>query len=537
MFKQPVKNRVYFLVFVLMWVMNSAISRPASGPSENLRCIAADKIPLATGQSKFLGCAYSTLQATNFTNYWNQVTPENAGKWGSVEGGRDAMNWTALDEAYNLAKDNSFPFRLHVLIWGNQQPGWIESLPAGEQLQEIEEWFAAVAERYPDIDYVEVVNEPLHDPPDGPGNGNYIDALGGSNDLYGTGWDWVIKAFELAREYFPASTKLMINEFGIVDNSGNAEDYVQIINLLKERELIDGIGVQGHAFNTRTGAATMTANLDILAGTGLPIQICEMDVDGPDDETQLDDYKRIFPAFWEHPSVVGITLWGWRHGLWREAQDAYLINDRGGDRPALQWMRTYIISPKAPKLVSPADYATDVPRNPDLVWQASDSATSYSVQLSTNSIFTTILLDSAVTDTTMQLYPLDANKRYYWHVNAMNDIGTSEYSAFARFTTGESTSIDMKELANKPAGFQLFQNYPNPFNSETRIAYSIPYRSTISLKVYNMLGQQVAVLFEGVKNAGRYMAAFDAKDLESGIYFYVLNAGDYVDMYKFTLLK
>jgi GH35 family endo-1,4-beta-xylanase len=75
------------------------------------------------------------------------------------------MNWTALDATYNLAKANGFLFRLHVLVWGNQQPAWIESLPPAEQLVEIQEWFDALAARYPDLDYVEVVNEPLHDPP------------------------------------------------------------------------------------------------------------------------------------------------------------------------------------------------------------------------------------------------------------------------------------------------------------------------------------------------------------------------------------
>jgi endo-1,4-beta-xylanase len=75
------------------------------------------------------------------------------GKWGSVEGTRDNMNWGPLDAAYNLAKDNGWPFRFHVLVWGSQQPTWITSLSAEEQLEEIEEWFTLVAERYPDIDY------------------------------------------------------------------------------------------------------------------------------------------------------------------------------------------------------------------------------------------------------------------------------------------------------------------------------------------------------------------------------------------------
>src|SRR6185503_15698866 len=112
--------------------------------------------PIATGKEKFLGDAYSSPQATSFTAYWNQVTPENGGKWGSVEGTRDVMNWNDLDAAYNVAKTNGFPFKFHTLIWGNQQPAWIETLAPTEQLAEINQWFDAVAARYPGLDFIDV---------------------------------------------------------------------------------------------------------------------------------------------------------------------------------------------------------------------------------------------------------------------------------------------------------------------------------------------------------------------------------------------
>src|SRR5690606_17827018 len=145
--------------------------------------------PIADGQDKWLGNVCCGSQLTDFTDYWNQVTPENAGKWGSVEGTRDNMNSGGLNSVYNLAKDNGFPFRFHVLVWGNQQPSWIESLDSAQQREEIEEWFQWVADNYPDLDYVEVVNEPLHDPPAGATNGNYIDALGGSGPV-GSKEEW-----------------------------------------------------------------------------------------------------------------------------------------------------------------------------------------------------------------------------------------------------------------------------------------------------------------------------------------------------------
>jgi endo-1,4-beta-xylanase len=305
---------------------------------------------LAANQSKFLGCAYSTAQQPNFAAYFNQVTPENGGKWGSVEAVRDVMNWTDLDAAYNFAKQNGLPIKMHTLIWGNQQPAWIETLPAAEQLQEIEEWFAAVAERYPDLDQVDVVNEPLHDPPTqaGNGGGNYAEALGGAG---ATGWDWVLTSFRMARRYFPSS-ELLINDYSIINNPADVERYKQIIELLQAEDLIDGVGEQGHAFSTRGDAAVMAASLDSLAELGLPIYITELDIDGPTDEVQLAEYQRLFPLFWEHPAVAGITLWGYLPGHWRTAQGAFLALAGGTERPALQWLRQYLGSPASVPVLS-----------------------------------------------------------------------------------------------------------------------------------------------------------------------------------------
>ncbi|MGL1957688.1 MAG: endo-1,4-beta-xylanase [Colwellia sp.] len=296
-------------------------------------------------QEKFLGNIYSQNQIEKFTDYWNQVTPENAGKWGAVEQVRDVMNWTELDAAYALAKDNNLPFKMHVMIWGSQQPSWISSLTTAEKREEIEEWFAEVAARYDDIDYVEVVNEILHAPPNGEiikysttVAANYADALGGDGD---TGYDWVIKSFELARFYFPHS-KLVINDYGIINSPTNTDTYLNIINLLKDRNLLDAIGFQAHAFSTGDSLTNMQANLDKLGNTGLDVYVTELDIDGIDDTIQLEEYQRIFPLFWEHSAVKGITLWGWRPGLWRDSEGAYLIDNDGNERPSLLWLRAYI---------------------------------------------------------------------------------------------------------------------------------------------------------------------------------------------------
>lgn len=296
--------------------------------------------PLAEGLDKFLGCGYGPDSRRDFAGYWNQVTPGNAGKWGWVEGTRDNMVWTDYDEAYQLAMDSNFVFKHHVLVWGGQQPNWVAALDSAEQRAELEEWFDAVAARYPGIHQVEVVNEPLHDPPDDPEDGGYIGALGGSGV---TGWDWIIEAFRMARASFTDTTVLMINEYSIMNSESSTDEYLEIINLLMDEDtLIDAIGFQAHGFSHNATNETILRNIDTLASTGLPIYVTELDIDGLTDIQQVHGYMNLFPLFWEHPAIQGITLWGFRPSMWRGDQGAYLIDDLGVERPAMLWLRAYL---------------------------------------------------------------------------------------------------------------------------------------------------------------------------------------------------
>ncbi len=90
---------------------------------------------------------------------------------------------------------------------------------------------------------------------------------------------------------------------------------------------------------------------------------------------------------------------------------------------------------------------------------------------------------------------------------------------------------------NIPAKYELAQNYPNPFNPTTVINYSIPQKGYVSLKVYNLLGREVATLIAGVQEAGNYSAPFDGTGLASGVYFYRLQAGSVSITKKLVLMK
>jgi hypothetical protein len=90
---------------------------------------------------------------------------------------------------------------------------------------------------------------------------------------------------------------------------------------------------------------------------------------------------------------------------------------------------------------------------------------------------------------------------------------------------------------SKPRIFSLAQNYPNPFNPMTTIKYQLPVTSYLTIKVYNLLGKEVATLFEGVRQAGNYSITFDGGGLAAGVYIYQLKAGNFVETKKFILLK
>ena len=285
---------------------------------------------ISKDSTKFLGNVASESLSEEFLTFWNQVTPENASKWINIEKERDVMTWTILDSIYVSAKRNGLPIKLHTLVWGQQQPAWINQLSQNEQREEVEEWFEALAERYPDADIIDVVNEPLHHP------APYRNALGGSGE---TGWDWAVWSFKKAREVFPNS-KLLINDYDILNNYKNTvPKYRELIGILKDSMLLDGIGCQSH-FLESYSTKLISRMLDSLATHEIPIYISEFDLQFTSDQGQLTKYEQVFPLLWEHPMVKGVTLWGYKEGsIWRD--DAYLKRQDKSHSPAFTWLIEY----------------------------------------------------------------------------------------------------------------------------------------------------------------------------------------------------
>jgi endo-1,4-beta-xylanase len=310
---------------------------------------------MAAGKAKWVGNIwYAGSEPLKFSTYWNQLTPENAGKWASVEGTRGQMNWSQVDAMYNYCKSKGIPFKEHCFCWGAQQPTWLNSLSAADQAAEVEDWIKQYGQRYPDTDYIDVVNEMFHNTP------VYKDALGGSGS---TGWDWIVKAFTWARQYCPKA-KLLINEYNVIEGWTAVSDYANLANILKSRGLIDGIGIQCHGLET-TSLTDVTNRLNQLgSSTGLLLYVSELDLVLSDENAQATRYSQLFPVLYENQYVGGITLWGYLEGHhWRD--NAWIMHADGSERPALTWIKNYLAgsSTAAPTTV-PTTAPTTAPTTP-----------------------------------------------------------------------------------------------------------------------------------------------------------------------------
>jgi len=120
-------------------------------------------------------------------------------------------------------------------------------------------------------------------------------------------------------------------------------------------------------------------------------------------------------------------------------------------------------------------------------------------------------------------------------------FGNSDYQQTVGWGNGKlggSVQVGVKEKSQSVKTFRLEQNFPNPFNPTTEIRYSVAQNGFVTLKVYNVLGQEIATLFSGVRTAGQeYAATLDGSRLASGVYFYKLEAGNQMIVKKLMLLK
>ena len=105
------------------------------------------------------------------------------------------------------------------------------------------------------------------------------------------------------------------------------------------------------------------------------------------------------------------------------------------------------------------------------------------------------------------------------------------------YILNQITKVDNESNSGMPENYELLQNYPNPFNPITKIRFSLKEQTQVSLRIYDILGREVAVLVNSIKSAGKYEHEFDAANLTSGIYFYTLKVGEFIQTKRMVLLK
>jgi len=190
-----------------------------------------------------------------------------------------------------------------------------------------------------------------------------------------------------------------------------------------------------------------------------------------------------------------------------------------------------------PVLSSPPHATLDVPLTPEFIWYQSDNAVSYRLKVSTSVNFAngTFVIDTTIADTVFKVVtPLLPGKAYFWRVYASNTYGSSSWSTQFGFKATTASGIEAEGL---PKVYSLAQNYPNPFNPVTEIKFAIAKSGQVSLKVYDILGRETAVLVNENKRAGNYRIQFDASKFASGVYIYRLTAGGVVMVKKMVVLK
>jgi endo-1,4-beta-xylanase len=295
---------------------------------------------LAKGQCKYLGNIITSSVPSDYNTYWNQASPENSGKWSSVQSSvkSTSYNWSGFDVVSNWGKTTGNPVKYHVLVWGSQQP----SDASSATISDIQKWFEAVHTRYPNVNQIDVVNEayPSHAP--APYSGVLKTAAASDGITAGT-YDWIFEAFKMARRLWTDSTKtkLIYNDYNTIEYDAENKWVIALAQAAKAQHIpIDGIGCQAHdAYKLST--SSVKSKIDAIAATGFPIYITEYDIGLTDDTQQKNVMAEQMTMYWNHPSIVGVTYWGIKEGqTWRTGTG--IETSSGAERPSLTWLHTWI---------------------------------------------------------------------------------------------------------------------------------------------------------------------------------------------------
>jgi hypothetical protein len=204
---------------------------------------------------------------------------------------------------------------------------------------------------------------------------------------------------------------------------------------------------------------------------------------------------------------------------------------------------TIIQLPSQVVLLSPPHGAVIEANSVQFTWrQSQPSVNRYWFEIATDSLMTNPVIDSTLTagDTTKVVEQLVDEQTYWWRVRAGSVAGWGPFSEQRRFGIDIPTDVDAGDPI--PREFNLSQNYPNPFNPTTTIKYELPQQADVKLEIFDMLGRQVRTLVNRSHQAGYYIINWDGRDeqgqmVASGVFFYQLRAGSFVQTRKMALVR
>jgi endo-1,4-beta-xylanase len=271
--------------------------------------------------------------------HFNYVTAEWEMKWDPIQKTPGVYDFTGADAIVAFAESQGMQVKGHALIWHGATPKWVEALSPPELRVAFEDHIRTVAGRYRRrVRAWDVVNEAIDDSTYG---------LRSTVFSRGLGDDYVAEAFRLARKADP-DAQLVYNDYGGEGLNRKSDAIYNLVKGLKERGLVDGVGLQMHVSATSfPSAADVRANIERLADLGLQVNISEMDVrvkDVPGDATarlarQRQVYRDVLGACMAVPRCEAVTLWGFTDAhSWIDAafgpDDPLVLDEQYRAKPA-----------------------------------------------------------------------------------------------------------------------------------------------------------------------------------------------------------
>jgi endo-1,4-beta-xylanase len=435
----------------------------------------------------------------------------------------------------NWAQRQGFTFRGHTLVWHSQTP--VEFFRSGysaiaarltkeKMIQRmdnyIKEIIRLIHEGWPGLlSAMDVVNEAVND--------------GGSDRTSDSEWymtfgdnSYIMKAFELARQhtvaYGETQIKLYYNDYN-THVASKADGIVRVLRPVFQAGYLDGIGMQEHDGNSSPTASQWIASYNKFDSICTEMAVTELDVTtgSANPSTfvlgiQANQYGQLFKCFVErsYRSGRGKIINVSKDGL----NDQYTFKT---NQSSSLW--------DAQNQCKPAFFAVV---GVGFTYNALDSLIAFADSLEEDKYTAE---SWAIFASALQSALNALTRNYSASVSAADTLGVARDNLSAAIEGLVPVAVAVHNPGGVPGIFALEQNYPNPFNPKTRIVYSLAERVDVSLRVYDLLGREVATLFSGVQPQGNHSVTFDGTGLTSGVYIYRLHAGNFEQSRKLILLK